>query len=108
MICPDCNGSGSAGHILFTKPMRPELVGTEMKCQLCGGSGQIDEATHSRWQRGKELRKRRLAAGYGLRRFAETIGVLPSKLSYVEQGLADPDWDVEGSFANVENPVRPC
>jgi transcriptional regulator with XRE-family HTH domain len=39
---------------------------------------------------GQWLRKRRVAKGYSLRKFAEEVGVSPTYLSHVEQGAADP------------------
>lgn len=39
---------------------------------------------------GQWLRKKRLAKGYSLRKFAEEVGVSPTYLSHVEQGEADP------------------
>lgn len=39
---------------------------------------------------GQMLRERRLEKGYGLRRFAEMVGISPTYLSQVEQGNVDP------------------
>lgn len=39
---------------------------------------------------GQQLRQRRIAKGYSLRKFAELVGVSPTYLSQVEQGNADP------------------
>lgn len=39
---------------------------------------------------GEELRKKRLAKGFSLRKFAELVNVSPTYLSQVEQGNVDP------------------
>lgn len=39
---------------------------------------------------GQWLRKKRVAKGFSLRKFAEQVGVSPTYLSHVEQGAADP------------------
>jgi transcriptional regulator with XRE-family HTH domain len=39
---------------------------------------------------GQQLRLKRVAKGYSLRKFAELVGVSPTYLSQVEQGNADP------------------
>src|SRR5579885_2692233 len=39
---------------------------------------------------GQWLRKKRVAKGFSLRKFAEEVGVSPTYLSHVEQGEADP------------------
>lgn len=39
---------------------------------------------------GQWLRDKRVAKGFTLRKFAEHVGVSPTYLSHVEQGVADP------------------
>ncbi|MEY2726253.1 MAG: hypothetical protein RLZZ458_2120 [Planctomycetota bacterium] len=39
---------------------------------------------------GQWLRDKRVAKGFTLRKFAEQVGVSPTYLSHVEQGVADP------------------
>lgn len=39
---------------------------------------------------GQRLREKRLEKGFSLRKFAEQVGVSPTYLSHVEQGVADP------------------
>src|SRR5688572_22291816 len=49
---------------------------------------------------GDVLRELRLAAGYGLRRFAKLIGELPSNLSAIETGVRSP-WRTQEKLRAV-------
>ena len=42
---------------------------------------------------GQFVRERRLAAGYGLREFANLIGILPSNYNHMEKGRTPPPQD---------------
>lgn len=49
--------------------------------------------------RGDEIRRQRIASGYGLRAFAKQVGVSPSWLSRIETAKAHPSPDVLGRIA---------
>lgn len=44
--------------------------------------------------RGHTIRRKREGAGYGLRAFADVVGVSPSWLSRIERDLVNPSPDV--------------
>lgn len=59
--------------------------------------------------RGREIRRQREECGYGLRDFADVIGVSPGWLSRIERDKANPSPDVLRRIALAferETPVR--
>lgn len=57
---------------------------------------------------GKELRAMRLKAGYGLRLFAQSIPILPSRLSRIENGWEPSPSDDDKSFRDKSFIERVC
>ena len=81
MICPRCNGEKKLTAVFPVK-----VRGQEIPCRTCNGTGEIDTARLGRIAAGSILRQARIDAGYGLRAFAEKLGVLPSTWAKIEQG----------------------
>jgi len=65
---------------------KPAIV---LDCRLCKSSGEIDETAMRRYERGRQLRRRRVENGLSLRRAADCLGVTPSHLSDAEQGIVE-------------------
>ena len=90
-LCPDCGGLGKQ-VAMFPRyapgtPASEKRRVIELKCPLCGGRGEIDDATKRRREKGALLRKERLDRGMGLRQEAERLGISASELSKREQGI---------------------
>lgn len=86
MKCPDCENGTVVG--LFARmadgSCKPRVV---IPCPRCKGACVVPDEMPEWIAAGKELRDIRLAMNLGLRKAAEAIGVLPSDLSFAEQGL---------------------
>lgn len=79
--CPQCNN--------FGKIAMPTLS-LDVECPLCEGTGMVHE-WHPDWKaQGKEIKNRRIAAGYTLRTGAKLVQIDPSNLSKMERGLIKP------------------
>lgn len=84
--CPCCGGSGvmigftNGGQDLSTH----RFGGTT--CFRCSGAGEVPAAMSEWIARGKELRKRRFAAGYTLLTGAKALGMTTAQLSAIETG----------------------
>jgi len=90
ITCPTCNGDKViigmfpvyAEHV----PQADRKAAIEMICPTCKGVGAISSEHVDRIAAGERLREKRKAAILGLRHAAQMIGILPSDLSYAEQG----------------------
>jgi hypothetical protein len=96
-LCPDCKGHSRVPSFVRFAPEATEAdqqrfydAPPAFVCSLCQGRGIVTEEVAARFARGQELRRLRLEAGYGLRHYAEAIGILPGALSQMEQGLIEP------------------
>lgn len=88
--CPDCNGSGET--LAFFPCYGPDHKGPrkpvlEMKCHRCKGEKVIPVEMLIWIATGKQLREERLARNMTLRKEAERLGVSPTVLSAMEQGM---------------------
>lgn len=83
---PACHGTRTAGPALVAG----RLVTTS--CPTCDGAGEITEQHAARREYGGWARAAREAAGIGLRRQADRLGVSPTWLSRFERGR----WEAEG------------
>jgi hypothetical protein len=88
--CPSCFGTG---QILGMFPVYAESVPQEkrkpfikLKCDLCNGTGLMDEGYPLRKQKGEQSRRLRMNNNYGLRDVSKRFGVNPSIISSFERG----------------------
>lgn len=88
MICPCCDGNG---YLLGFVDPPPGPVPPEIKCDLCGGVGTLDEATKQRRKDGRTLRRLRIAHDQSLRQTADALGLRPAEVSEMERGIRDFD-----------------
>lgn len=90
-VCELCHGR-PPGTIVVARyaseaPPPAQRVPFVPHCRACRGSGSVPRWLAKRIQLGQQLKKRRLAAGVGLRQCAHSLGVLPSQFCEAEQGL---------------------
>lgn len=64
----------------------PKPAAFEFDCTDCDENGEISDERVARAKFGAEIKRRRLAAGKGLREFAELMGFLPSAYCDYEHG----------------------
>lgn len=80
VACDDCGGVGQCVDILGRGAFT---------CPRCSGSGVMPAVILTWIAKGNEYRRRRMAAGIGLREGADMIGILASLLSDVEAGMVE-------------------
>jgi len=87
-LCPACNGFGK--H--FSRPIKINdyIKSVHITCDLCEGTGQIDNRKWYWRALGYELKNIRLAKGISLRAAAKMLGVDASNLSKMERGVVEP------------------
>lgn len=86
MKCPDCENGIIVGYFarMADGSCKPRV---EIPCPRCKGECEVPDEMTQWMADGERLRAERLRLGFGLRAAAFAIGVLPSDLSYAEQGL---------------------
>lgn len=84
--CPRCDGRGWIGPVHINRGDQPHEWREGMDCDLCGGTGQIDDDKLAAVELGKKLRAKRVAGEESLMEAARRLGVRPSELSALETG----------------------
>jgi len=73
---------------------KPDLEGLcrsdFLTCRLCLGTNEVTPEVADRYARGQAFANKRKRACYGPREYAELMGILPSDLLRMEQGLMEP------------------
>lgn len=91
--CPACEGVPPSPVLAFintgedASKHRQELL--TVQCNVCNGAGRVSDDILRRFNRGRDLRTARVAAGISLKEAADALGVSPSELSAYEHGYAD-------------------
>ncbi|MDH3360097.1 MAG: helix-turn-helix domain-containing protein [Desulfobulbaceae bacterium] len=85
-ICPICEGKKKGLAFLNRGEDYRTHTQQEIVCLTCNGQGTITTEMMNRINKGKELRKRRIAKRLTLRQAASKLGILPSQLSAIEHG----------------------
>lgn len=83
MICPTCKGEKKIGGMAC-----PGFRYVEIPCWTCKGTGDCSEEQAKVIERGKKLRKKRLASDRSLREEANRLGMSTSAYSDLEHGRA--------------------
>lgn len=92
--CPMCQGQGKFQVLAVIKSKNAPAdfqPPSTLPCKLCQGSGKVDDKQLAACTKGAEAKQKRLAAGYGLREYAEMIGMKPSDLCNMENGRLIPE-----------------
>ena len=83
--CPQCDGFGE----LFGLGC-PGLKPVSFKCDLCAGTGVIDDKQRLWRLQGQKLKDRRIKMGISLRRCAKRYKLDAGNLSKMERGVIKP------------------
>ena len=90
MKCPDCENGIVVGYFacMADGSCKPRV---EITCPRCHGTMNVPDEMPEWIEAGKRLRELRLSMQLGLRKAAEKLGVVPSYLSFAEQGTEGYD-----------------
>lgn len=88
ILCTSCDGFGK--H--FTRPIydKGKTKVIEIKCELCNGTGKIEDEKIDWIIKDLELRKYRLSKDLSLRKASEILKIDASNLSKMERGVIKP------------------
>lgn len=88
ILCTSCDGFGK--H--FSRPIivkgKTKII--EMQCDLCNGTGKIEDEKIDWIIKGEELKKYRLRKNFSIREAARVLGMDASNLSKMERGVIKP------------------
>ena len=88
--CPICkNGDVSVHRDYFDLRGQRRSDWQRLPCGVCNGTSEVSEAALERIKEGDRAREQRIENGVGLRAEAALLGISPSHLSRIENGLAD-------------------
>lgn len=91
MICPSCNGTGTARGFMCGNG---RLV-TSWPCDRCGATGQITDEQAAQITEGAKVRAARMERGLTLRAAAKALGISAVELSDAERGRTDTAGMIE-------------
>lgn len=89
ILCTSCDGFGK----LFTRPILKDgkIKYYEIKCDLCNGTGLIEDEKIDWIVKGRKMRDYRVyKIGMGLREAARYLNIDASNLSKMERGIIKP------------------
>ena len=88
ILCTSCNGFG----LHYTRPVfkdgKTKII--EFSCELCEGTGKIDDEKIEWILQGMKLRESRLLQNISLRKAAKMLNMDASNLSKMERGIIKP------------------
>ncbi|PMT73900.1 hypothetical protein C1S86_24410 [Vibrio parahaemolyticus] len=87
IICPDCNGRRSSFVFVNTGLDSSNHYSEIRKCRRCKGAGYVPKNVIDAIEKGKALRKKRIAQGLTLKQAAEAEGVMVAVISQRELGF---------------------
>lgn len=80
MKCPDCLGNGNSFALVHGKPRLS-------RCPTCNGTCEVSADRADAIERGNAMRLDRMARKVTLRKEAVRLGISPTRLSQMEQGI---------------------
>jgi hypothetical protein len=99
--CPACGGGGESGFVLVqatpvdpNRPLSPieaAMLQEDISvCSFCKGNGRVADRQIAWRSHGQEWNAARKALGFGMREWAERVGVEPSVYFAMEHGRIEP------------------
>lgn len=87
-ICKQCDGFGE----IFSRPIliAGKVSSASIKCDMCNGTGKIEDIKLLWIAQGKKLKELRLSKNVSLRAAAIKLNVDASNLSKMERGIIQP------------------
>jgi hypothetical protein len=98
VTCPMCNGEKTlTAAFMRYSPVYEGPVVREFPCYICNSMGYVSKKQFARAERGEKFRRHRVdVLNLGLREAATAWGMMPSRLSHIEQGKVETDWTPPG------------